>query len=119
MIALKYFHITCALFSFCGFALRGYWRLHAPQRLHSRWVKRVPHFVDSGLFLSGLTMATVYRWSPLVHTWLAAKLIALLIYIGLGALALRRGRPWQVAAALLVFIYIVSVAFTKSPTLGL
>ena len=54
--------------------------------------------------------------------WLAAKLVALLAYIGLGALALRPGRSkgaraaaWL--AALAVFAYIAAVAVTRSPTL--
>lgn len=115
MIWLKYFHVTCVVLSLCGFAWRGYWRLHQPQRLTQRWVRVAPHLVDSGLFFSGLAMAVIYRWSPLDHPWLLAKLLALLAYIGLGALALRRGGPWQVITALLVFAYIVAVALTKSP----
>lgn len=112
---VKYFHISCAILSFGGFSLRGYWRLRAPQRLQRRWVKRVPHFVDSALFLSGLTMVLVYHWSPLRQSWLMAKLIALVAYVLLGAVALRQGRAWQVTAALALFLYIVSVALTKTP----
>lgn len=115
MLWLKHFHITCAVLSFCGFALRGWWRLRAPQRLRQRWVRTVPHVVDSGLLFSGIAMLWLYRWWPLEHAWLTAKLIALLLYIFLGALALRQGRAWQVAAALAVFLYIVSVALTRTP----
>lgn len=115
MIWLKYFHVSCVVLSFCGFALRGYWRVRQTQSLRRRWARVLPHVVDSGLFFSGLAMAVVYRWSPLEHPWLLAKLLALLAYIGLGALALRYGRPWQVGAALLVFAYMVAVALTKSP----
>lgn len=115
LLWLKYFHITCATLSFCGFALRGWWRLRDPARLRRRWVRTMPHLVDSGLFFSGLAMVWLYRWSPLDHHWLAAKLTALLLYIGLGALALRRGRARWVLAALAVFCYIVAVALSKRP----
>jgi len=52
--------------------------------------------------------------------WLWAKVIALVAYIALGSLALKRGRTRNVriaafAAALVAFAYIVSVALTKSP----
>jgi uncharacterized membrane protein SirB2 len=91
------------------------WRLYAPQRLHRRWVRTLPHVVDSALLLSGVTMLWLYRWWPQEQPWLMAKLTALLVYILLGALALRQGRPWQVLAALAVFAYIASVALTRTP----
>ena len=51
---------------------------------------------------------------------LLAKIIGLLLYIGLGMLALRPGRATSLralawVAALLVFGWIVSVAISKSP----
>jgi uncharacterized membrane protein SirB2 len=52
--------------------------------------------------------------------WLSAKIIALLVYIGLGMVALRFGksRKTRVNAwllALLTAVYIISVAYSKSP----
>jgi uncharacterized membrane protein SirB2 len=57
---------------------------------------------------------------PLVHGWLTAKVLGLVLYIGLGTVALRRGRTrGQRAlaglAAMLVFGFIVSVALSKNP----
>ena len=51
--------------------------------------------------------------------WITAKLLALLLYIGLGMVALRFGRTQRVrvaawVAALMVAAYIVSVALNKS-----
>lgn len=48
----------------------------------------------------------------------------LLIYIGLGMVALRRGLPWAwrgaaCVSALLVFAWIAAVALTKNPWIGL
>lgn len=115
MLWLKHFHVTCAVLSICGFALRGWWRLYAPQRLRRRWVRTFPHLVDSALFFSGVYMLWLYRWWPHEQPWLLAKLVALLVYILLGALALRQGKAWQVVAALAVSAYIVSVALTRTP----
>ena len=115
MLWLKYFHVSCVTLSLCGFTLRAYWRLRAPHRLEQAWVRRAPHWVDTLLFASGLTMALLYWWPLWQQPWLLAKLAALLGYILAGALALRRGRPWQVALALGFFMYMVAVAVTKNP----
>lgn len=55
-----------------------------------------------------------------VQAWLTAKVLALALYIGLGMIAFRAGRPrppritaW--VGAQIVFIYIVLVALTRSP----
>jgi hypothetical protein len=52
--------------------------------------------------------------------WLLAKIVGLVVYVGLGVVALRPGRPRArarrgVARALAVVAWIVSVALTKSP----
>ena len=62
------------------------------------------------------------RISPLEHSWLMAKIIALVAYIGIGTVALKEGRSKQIRVSawllgLATFMYIVSVAITKS-TLG-
>ena len=79
----------------------------------------LPHIVDSVLLLSALTLAWLLRMHPANAPWLLAKIVGLVLYIGLGMLALKPGRPWALRAAawvgaLAVFGWIVSVAFTKS-----
>ena len=81
------------------------------------WVRVVPHAVDTLLLLSGVTMAVVIGLNPLAHSWLGAKLLALLVYIVLGSIALKRGKTREVrgtafVAAILVFAYMLSVAFS-------
>lgn len=117
---IRLLHITCALISITGFILRGAWRLQGSIRLQSRIVKIAPHIVDSLLLLSALILLFISDWSVLDHAWLQAKLLALLVYIGLGMVALKYARTainqwlsWLGAVA--VFGYIVSVALTKTP----
>jgi len=118
---IKTIHITCVILSFCGFFLRGVWMLSNSKQLQKRWVKTVPHVVDAILLGSALIMLYLLQLSVLDHQWLQAKIGALLVYIGLGALALKPGRSKTLRrgawlAALLVFLYIVSVALTKLAT---
>ncbi len=86
--------------------------------LTSRLFRRtLPDSVDTLFLISGIGMAFVLGVSPLESGWLAAKIIALLIYIGLGEVALRFGSSsWMkrccFVAAIVVFVYIVAVAKT-------
>lgn len=88
--------------------------------MQQRWVKIVPHLVDSLLFASAITLAWQLGISPLEHPWLASKIGALLLYIGIGTIALKRGKTKRIRliawlTAQVVFLYIVSVAVTHDP----
>ena len=118
--AIKMIHETTAALSVAGFFARGCGSFCNAAWVRGRWAKTVPHVVDSVLLLSALTLAWMLRVTPANAPWLLAKIIGLLVYIGLGVLALRPGRPTAVravawVAALATFGYIVSVAITKNP----
>jgi len=119
MGAIKAIHLTCVALSFSGFFIRGIWMLQGSVKLKQRWVKITPHIVDTLLLASAVMLAVQWRLSPLEHAWLMAKIIGLLVYIGAGMVALRFGRSRNVRLTawvfgLLTFLYIVSVALTKS-----
>ncbi len=120
--AVKQVHMSAAALSLALFVVRGAWMMRAPERLSSRWVRIVPHVVDTVLLASALWLAWQIGFAANAR-WLAAKIIALFVYISLGTIALKRGRTHQIrigafVAAIATFGYIVSVAITKSP-LGL
>src|SRR5690606_377512 len=111
--AIKHIHVTAVARSFALALLRGLWMLAGSAMLERRLVRIVPHVVDTVLLAAGLGLAFMLRQIPDVSDWLAAKLIALVVYIGLGTVALKRGRTrtertaaWL--AALAVFGYIVA-----------
>jgi uncharacterized membrane protein SirB2 len=119
-VFLKLIHVTCAFVSIAGFALRGYWMAVDNPLLQHRVAKVLPHVIDTLLLGSALTLLMVLQLSPLTQPWLSAKIIALLLYIGLGMVALRFGqsKKIKVSACLLALLtagYMVSVAYTKSP----
>ena len=119
-LALKHLHVTCVIVSGSGFFLRGLWMLSDSPRLNQRWVRIVPHVVDTTLLGSAIAMAVISAQYPFAQNWLTAKVIGLLVYILCGAVALRRGknkatRAVFFGAALLAFAYIVSVALTRNP----
>lgn len=119
-LTLKLIHITCVALSYALFVLRGYWMLHSPDRLQQRWVRILPHSIDTLLLASAVALAVTLQISPLQAPWLLSKIIALLLYIALGMLALRHGKTRSIRlsawiSAQLVFFYIVSVAITHDP----
>jgi uncharacterized membrane protein SirB2 len=120
ILAIKYLHISCVLLSYTLFFMRGVWMLRTAPILQQRWVKVLPHIVDTVLLLSAITLAFQLSISPLSNPWLLAKIIALLLYILLGTIAIKRGKTREVRlaawlSAQVVFIYIVAVALTHNP----
>lgn len=123
-LVLKNVHVACVILSYALFFVRGVWMIRASPLLGRRWVKIVPHAIDTLLLASAIAMAVMIQQYPFVHAWLTAKVAGLVVYIGLGMIALRRGKTprariaaWIAAQA--VFLYIVAVALTRSALLGL
>jgi uncharacterized membrane protein SirB2 len=113
-------HVACVAISGAGFALRWMWALMGSPLLAARAVRVLPHLVDTVLLTSAAALSIMAGQYPVVHGWLTAKVLGLVLYIGLGTVALRRGRTrGQRAlaglAAMLVFGFIVSVALSKYP----
>lgn len=121
---LKMIHVGSIIVSYLLFFLRGVWLMQDSAKLQQRWVKILPHVVDTILLTSAVALAMIIQQSPISDSWLTAKVIGLLLYIGLGMIAMRFGKTRRVRiiawmTAQCVFIYIVLVALTKSPVLGI
>ena len=117
---LKAVHVMSVAFSYALFFTRGVWMINESAFLRQRWVRIAPHVIDTVLLASEVALAVLSRQYPFVNGWLTAKVIGLVVYIGLGTIALKRGRTrgvriaaWLAAQA--VFFYIVAVAITRQP----
>jgi len=124
MSLLKIIHLGAVVASFVLFFLRGVWLLRGSPVMQQRWVKIAPHSVDTVLLVSAIALAWQLGVTPFNSPWLTAKIVALLVYIGLGMMAFRFARTtaqrltaWL--GALLVFGYIVAAAITHDPLLTL
>jgi uncharacterized membrane protein SirB2 len=116
----KSLHVGCAALSISGFTARGALMLVDSRLLQNRFVRVAPHVVDTALLLSAIWLAWALGQVPFVQGWITAKVLALVAYILLGSVALRRGRTRTVRAAAFVAAlvtagYIVSVALTRDP----
>ena len=112
--------MTTVTLSLALFVLRWVWMLGDSALLQRRWVRTIPHVIDTVLLASAIALTLILHQYPFVNGWLTAKVLALLLYILLGGIALRYGRNKRIRtaaglAALLTFGYIVSVAITRTP----
>ena len=119
-LTLKAVHVTSVATSYTLFFVRGMWMMYMPQMLTRRWVRVVPHVVDTVLLASAIAMAVTIRQYPFAVGWLTAKVIGLVVYVGLGTIALKRGKSRRIRvaawiAAQAVFAYIVAVALARNP----
>lgn len=115
---LKHLHALTVVITLALFLLRGFWMLLDSPRLQGKWLSYVPHINDTVLLGAAIAMLWLGGLNPLDQPWLLAKILGLLAYIGLGSVALKRGRSKSIRikaliAALGVFGYIVAVAVTK------
>ena len=119
---LKYIHIATVIISIAGFLVRGIWMMQSSPMLQQRWVKIVPHINDTILLISAIALVVITAQYPGPLAWINAKIIALVLYIVLGIIALKPSRPKSVritawCLAILTFAYIVMVALSKNALL--
>ena len=120
MLSLKLAHMAAAALSIGLFTLRGCWMLAESPLREARWTRALPHVIDTVFLATGIWLAIRIQQYPFVQPWLTAKVLALVGYIVLGSIALKRGptkaiRAAAFFAALAVFAYIVGVARTRHP----
>lgn len=120
ILLLKTVHISCVIGIFILFFFRGIWSLNGSAIMSQRWIKIMPHVVDTLLIMSAIALAFSIHQYPFVDAWLTAKVTALMLYILLGFVAFRYGRSKTVRLfawimAQLVLVYIVLVAFSHNP----
>ena len=118
-LTVKTLHMIAAALTISGFVLRGAWMLRDSPLLDRRIVRVAPHVVDALFLATGIALILILNLPVLSQPWLLAKLVALVFYVVLGSIALRRGRTKRTRAiafvlALAVFAYIVGVALSKS-----
>ncbi len=113
---IKFLHICCAAVSYALFLLRGIWMMRASEMLQRRWVRTLPHAIDTLLLTSAIALTLTIHQYPLVDNWLSAKVLALLFYIGLGSVALKYGKSlkiriaaWLTAQAVFAFIVFIAL----------
>jgi uncharacterized membrane protein SirB2 len=117
---IKLVHIGAVIASGSLFALRGLLMLARSSIYNHAALRYLSYTIDTVLLTAALMLATILHQYPFVHGWLTVKVLALVVYIVLGTIALKRGRTPRAraiayVAALCVFLFIVSVARAHHP----
>lgn len=117
---LRDIHITCVVISFLLLVARHVMNLRRIDWRKWKAVRIMPHVVDTVLLASAIWLMFEIHQYPIVNGWLTVKVVALVIYIGLGMQALNVTRSQSTRramflAAVAVFAFIVTVARTHSP----
>lgn len=117
---MKMLHIGSVLLSGGLFGLRGLMMLARMRAANALLLRVASMAVDTALLGTAIGLAVDSRMYPITHHWLTVKTLLLLVYILLGALALRLGRTRAMRvgcffAALAVYLFILSVARAHHP----
>jgi uncharacterized membrane protein SirB2 len=119
-LSLKWLHVGTVVTSGILFLWRLQLALRRPERLQMAAFRVVPHVIDTVLLVSGIGLVLLTSMYPFVQGWLTAKVFALIVYIILGSLALKRfsrpgARVGAGSTAIAVYAYMIAVAITKTP----
>ncbi|SHG43427.1 Uncharacterized membrane protein SirB2 [Marisediminitalea aggregata] len=113
----KHLHMTAVGISVLLFVFRFIYGQMNPSFLQQKWVKVVPHIIDTVLLGSAIWLCVILSQYPIVNSWLTAKVIGVIGYILFGLLALKSETPvkkWGgFAGALIVLGVTAKVAITK------
>lgn len=116
-VIFKHVHMTAVALSGLLFMVRGLWLLQGSTQLQAKWVKITPHVIDTLLLVSAIAMLVVAQQFP---AWVHVKITLLIVYIGLGLMAFKKAKTQGqkltfLLAAVAVYVFLISVALTKSP----
>ena len=114
---IKFVHVLCVILSGSLFAMRGSLMLAGLAAANHAALRYLSYAIDTTLLTAALMLVTILHQYPFVQAWLTVKVLLLAVYIVLGVFALRRGRTRSAraaffAAAIAVYLFIVSVAWT-------
>jgi len=91
-VMAKHLHLTAVGLSILLFVLRFLWSQANPHILQKKWLKILPHVIDTLLLGSAIGLCLIIQQYPFVNDWVTFKLLGLLAYIGLGLVALKLGK---------------------------
>ena len=116
----KHLHMTAVGLSILLFVFRFIWSQFDASVLSKKWVKILPHIVDTVLLASAIWLCVILSQYPFVNAWLTFKVVGVVLYIVFGLFALKKAKTtmgkWSFfVAALAVLMSTAMVAVTKQP----
>jgi uncharacterized membrane protein SirB2 len=117
-IAWKHMHVTFVSLSVILFALRFLWLSLGTKVAQQKWVKIVPHIIDTLLIISIIGLMSYRPWDAFASN----KLLGLVVYILAGVVAMKASKLWLRNAGFVVALgaigFLLHVAFSKQALIG-
>jgi len=122
-LTLKTIHISLISISVIIFIARGLMMIMKNNFYRDKIFRYLPPTIDTLLLLSGIILMFITEQYLFLEPWITVKLLALLLYIAFGTIALNRVYNYKLQIlgfimALLTIYFMYSVARTHHP-LGL
>ena len=119
-LQILHLHVGSVVLSGGLFATRALLRVANNPLANHRGLRVLSYVIDTSLLIAAIFLALIIHQYPFVNGWLTTKVLLLVLYIGLGTIALKRartrvGRTLAMSAALLVFLFIIGVAVRHHP----
>ena len=119
---VKHLHLTAVALSLILFTLRFFWTIRGSEIMQQKWVKIVPHVIDTILLASALVLCVIISQYPFVNAWLTEKVIGVVLYIVMGFWTLKFARTTALkvfgfVGALAWIVFVAKVAVFKQPLL--
>ena len=108
--AIKHAHAGFAYLSIILFIVRFGLYSWRPTLQQIKVLNIVPHIVHTGLILGAIALSITLQQYPFTDAWLTAKLVGLILYIGLATVAIKRHHLISAVLATTTFAYIIGVA---------
>jgi uncharacterized membrane protein SirB2 len=86
----KHLHLTAVVLTIALFLIRYFWLIRGSDMLMKKWVKVVPHIIDTVLLGSAIALCFIVPWNPLNHPWLWQKILLVVVYIFMGFYVLKK-----------------------------
>lgn len=121
---VKHLHLTAIGLSVVLFLFRFILLSLQSPVLQKKWLKILPHIVDTVLLVSAATLCMLIQQYPLVDAWVTEKLFALIMYVFMVTLSLKLARTKfmriiGLAGAISWLAFAGMVAVSKQPILFL
>lgn len=119
-LPIKWVHICAVMLSGSLFLLRGGAALAGASWPYAAPVRYLSYTIDTVLLSAALMLATILPLGFFANHWLTVKLTLIVIYIALGAFALRRASSHALCGpcfvgALVTFALVIGIAIAHHP----
>ena len=110
-LALKHIHVSLVVISVLFFIVRFFWHSTNAAMARQKWVKIVPHIIDTLLIVS--IVGLVWHSLVLAPGWYMNKTLGLIGYIVFAVIAMRAQTPlWRYGA------FVVALGWAEADSSG-